>query len=105
MKCQICSMTVHSDCYSLSPNCQPMSLTLFIILFPGHTRQGMKCKICRMNVHPDCQSQAPKCQPKSRLLLRRQRSASELESSGAQRMQFGSGGGHQLEEDDSKWEK
>ena len=32
-----------------------------------------------MNVHPDCQGDAAKCQPKSRL-LRRQKSASELDS-------------------------
>ena len=37
-----------------------------------------------MNVHPDCQSGAPRCQPKGRLLLRRQRSASEIDSSGGQ---------------------
>ena len=52
---------------------------MYIIVHSGHTRQGLKCKLCRMNVHPDCQDQVPKCQPKSRL-LRRQRSASELES-------------------------
>merc|ERR1719225_626797 len=45
----------------------------------GHTRQGLKCKLCRMNVHPDCQDGVPKCQPKSRL-LRRQKSASEIET-------------------------
>ena len=45
----------------------------------GHTRQGLKCKLCRMNVHPDCQIDAGKCTPKSRL-LRRQKSASELDS-------------------------
>ncbi|CAB4067314.1 unnamed protein product [Lepeophtheirus salmonis] len=44
----------------------------------GHTRQGMKCKLCRLNVHPDCQEKAAKCQPKTRL-LRRQKSASELD--------------------------
>ena len=32
-----------------------------------------------MNVHPDCQIDAGKCTPKSRL-LRRQKSASELDS-------------------------
>ena len=32
-----------------------------------------------MNVHPDCQDGVPKCQPKSRL-LRRQKSASEIDS-------------------------
>ena len=32
-----------------------------------------------MNVHPDCQEGVPKCQPKSRL-LRRQKSASEIDS-------------------------
>lgn len=37
-----------------------------------------------MNVHPDCQDHASRCQPKgSRLLLRRQRSASEIDASGA----------------------
>ena len=46
----------------------------------GHTRQGLKCKMCRLNVHPgDCQFKAAKCQPKSSL-LRRQKSASEIES-------------------------
>ena len=45
----------------------------------GHTRQGLKCKLCRMNIHPDCQDAVPKCQPKSRL-LRRQKSASEIDS-------------------------
>lgn len=46
----------------------------------GHSRQGLKCKMCRLNVHPtDCQLRAPKCQPKSSL-LRRQKSASEIES-------------------------
>jgi len=32
-----------------------------------------------MNIHPDCQDPNMKCQPKSRL-LRRQKSASELEA-------------------------
>ena len=36
-----------------------------------------------MNVHPDCQIDAGKCTPKSRL-LRRQKSASELDSRGLQ---------------------
>lgn len=52
---------------------------LYFTPFSGHTRQGLKCKLCRMNVHPDCQDGVPKCQPKSRL-LRRQKSASEIDS-------------------------
>ncbi|XP_054162296.1 uncharacterized protein LOC128960249 [Oppia nitens] len=45
----------------------------------GHSRQGLKCKLCKMNVHSgQCQENAPKCQPKPRL-LRKQKSASELE--------------------------
>ena len=55
--------------------------SFFSLFFLGHTRQGLKCKLCRMNVHPDCQDQVGKCQPKSRL-LRRQRSASEIDASG-----------------------
>ena len=51
----------------------------FKFFIEGHTRQGLKCKLCRMNVHPDCQDGVPKCQPKSRL-LRRQKSASEIDS-------------------------
>lgn len=47
----------------------------------GHARQGVKCKVCRMNVHPECQDEVPRCQPKLKL-LRRQKSASELESRG-----------------------
>ncbi|XP_077549236.1 uncharacterized protein LOC144162534 isoform X3 [Haemaphysalis longicornis] len=45
----------------------------------GHVRQGLKCKLCKCNVHPDCQDRAGRCQPKPRL-LRRQRSASEIET-------------------------
>ncbi|CAG2168538.1 unnamed protein product, partial [Oppiella nova] len=46
----------------------------------GHSRQGLKCKLCKMNVHSgQCQENAPKCQPKTRL-LRKQKSASELET-------------------------
>ncbi|XP_074593514.1 uncharacterized protein LOC141849193 isoform X1 [Brevipalpus obovatus] len=46
----------------------------------GHTRQGLKCKMCKINVHSgECQEKAAKCQPKSRL-LRRQKSASEIEA-------------------------
>ncbi len=36
-----------------------------------------------MNVHPDCQDQAPRCQPKGRMLLRRQRSESEINAAQA----------------------
>ncbi|CAG0918265.1 unnamed protein product [Notodromas monacha] len=46
----------------------------------GHTRQGMKCRLCKMNVHLECQNNAAKCKPKSRLLLRRQKSTSEIEA-------------------------
>nr|XP_037288932.1 uncharacterized protein LOC119181793 [Rhipicephalus microplus] len=45
----------------------------------GHVRQGLKCKLCKFNVHAECQDKASRCQPKPRL-LRRQRSASEIET-------------------------
>lgn len=45
----------------------------------GHVRQGLKCKLCKCNVHSECQDRAGRCQPKPRL-LRRQRSASEIET-------------------------
>ncbi|CAN8010615.1 unnamed protein product [Ixodes pacificus] len=45
----------------------------------GHVRQGLKCKLCKFNVHNECQEKAGRCQPKPRL-LRRQRSASEIET-------------------------
>ncbi|XP_077500248.1 SH3 and cysteine-rich domain-containing protein isoform X4 [Amblyomma americanum] len=45
----------------------------------GHVRQGLKCKLCKYNVHAECQEKAGRCQPKPRL-LRRQRSASEIET-------------------------
>ncbi|CAN8004526.1 unnamed protein product, partial [Ixodes hexagonus] len=45
----------------------------------GHVRQGLKCKLCKLNVHNECQEKAGRCQPKPRL-LRRQRSASEIET-------------------------
>ncbi|CAM1332317.1 Uncharacterised protein g10840 [Pycnogonum litorale] len=45
----------------------------------GHVRQGLKCKLCKMNVHAHCLSKVPKCQPKPKL-LRRQKSASEIET-------------------------
>ncbi|EEC02528.1 stac, putative [Ixodes scapularis] len=45
----------------------------------GHVRQGLKCKLCKYNVHNECQEKAGRCQPKPRL-LRRQRSASEIET-------------------------
>ncbi|KAG9510892.1 SH3 and cysteine-rich domain-containing protein [Fragariocoptes setiger] len=47
----------------------------------GHLRQGMKCKLCKISCHVDCQAKAHttiKCQLKMKL-LRRQKSASELE--------------------------
>ena len=44
-----------------------------------------------MNIHPDCQTSVPKCQPKSRL-LRRQRSASEIDGGVAGGGVMGSGG-------------
>jgi len=78
-------------------------IRLISLRFAGHTRQGLKCKLCRMNVHPDCQAQVPRCQPKGRLLLRRQRSASELDS--GQRMlqqQQQHQQQHQYEEEDSE---
>ncbi|UXI18520.1 DNA-directed RNA polymerase III subunit RPC3 [Sarcoptes scabiei] len=48
---------------------------MFVVKF----YEGLKCRLCKLNVHAGgCQENAPKCQPKPRL-LRKQKSASELE--------------------------